>query len=213
MLHLITVHANLVTSNNSLKTVLLTELLGDVRTELHTDTTLAGSSAVLLLGVGPEHLHHQTSLTGLSLVVSVEFSDIVKSDAVIREKTSVKDKVLLADESGQSKSREALREQLEDPSYSISTVTWIRGSQNLPLVILGLALALETVHTVHVIRFVVTTVQEELVRSQPLVSIEEQSDLSRPRTSIHEITVEKIPVLLVGGSVTAEQLHKIEVLT
>jgi hypothetical protein len=83
VLDFITVHANFVTSNDSLKAVLLTEPLGDIRTELHTDTTLAGSSALLFLGVGPEHLHHQTSLAGLSLVVSVQFSDVVKSDAII----------------------------------------------------------------------------------------------------------------------------------
>lgn len=47
-----------------------------------------------------------------------------------------------------------------------------------PLVVLGLALALEAVDPVHVICLVVSTVQEELVRSQPLVSVEEQSNLS-----------------------------------
>ena len=47
-----------------------------------------------------------------------------------------------------------------------------------PLVVLGLALALEAVDSVHVVCLVVSTVQEELVRSQPLVSVEEQSNLS-----------------------------------
>jgi hypothetical protein len=196
VLHLVTIHANLVTSDNSLKTVLLTELLGNVRTKLHTNTTLAGPSAVLLLRVGPEHLHHQASLTGLSLAVSVQFSDIVKSDTIIGEETSMKDKVLLANECSQSQSGKTLREQLEDS-----------------LVVLGLAFTLETIDSVHVVCLVVSTVQEELLRSQPLVSIQEQSDLSRPRTSIHKVTVKKIPVLLIRGTVTAEQFHKIEVLT
>lgn len=83
----------------------------------------------------------------------------------------------------------------------------------LPLVVLGLAFALETINSVHIISLVVSTVQEELLRSQPLVSIQEQSDLSRPRTSVNEVTVEKIPVLLIRDTVTAEQLHEIEVLT
>jgi hypothetical protein len=115
VLDLITIHANLVTSDNSLKAVLLAKLLGDVRSELHTDTTLAGSSAVLLLGVRPEHLHHQTSLAWLSLVVSVQFSNVIECDVVVREQASVEDQVLLANESSQCQSRETLREQLKDP--------------------------------------------------------------------------------------------------
>lgn len=116
MLNLVTIHANLVTSNDSLKAVLLTELLGDIRTELHTDTTLAGSSAVLLLGVRPEHLHHQTSLAWLSLVVAVQFSNVIECDVVVREQASVEDQVLLANKSSQCQSRETLREQLKDPT-------------------------------------------------------------------------------------------------
>lgn len=47
----------------------------------------------------------------------------------------------------------------------------------LPLVVLGLALSFETVDTVHIIRLVVTTVEEEAVRTQPLVGVEQQSNL------------------------------------
>lgn len=116
VLNLITIHANLVTSDNSLKAVLLAKLLRDVGSELHADTALAGSSAVLLLGVRPEHLHHQTSLAWLSLVVSVQFSNVIECDVVVGEQASVEDQVLLANESSQRQSRETLREQLKDPT-------------------------------------------------------------------------------------------------
>ena len=60
----------------------------------------------------------------------------------------MKNKVLLANECSQSQSRETLREQLEDT-----------------LVVLGLAFALETIDPIHVVCLVVSTVQEELLRS------------------------------------------------
>lgn len=85
VLNLITIHAHLVTSDDSLQSVLLTELLGDIGAELHTDTTLARPAAGLLLRIGPEHLHHQARLAGLALVVSVELANIVEGDVVVRE--------------------------------------------------------------------------------------------------------------------------------
>lgn len=50
-------------------------------------------------------------------------------------------------------------------TQSVPSHGYVHVSQNLPFVVLGFALALETIHTVHVIRFVVATVQEELFRS------------------------------------------------
>lgn len=77
MLDFVAVHPDLVTTDDGLQAVLLTEALGDIRTELKSNTTLAGTAALLFLRVGPEHLHHQACLTGLALVVSVELADVV----------------------------------------------------------------------------------------------------------------------------------------
>lgn len=96
MLHFVTIHADLVTTNDSLQTVLLAKALGDVGAELHANTALAGPATLFLLRVGPEHLHHETSLAGLALVVPVELSDIVESDLVVGEETTVEYEVLLA---------------------------------------------------------------------------------------------------------------------
>lgn len=83
---------------------------------------------------------------------------------------------------------------------------------NIPFVVLGLAFALEAVDLVHVVRLMVATVQEEAVGTQPLVSVQEEGNLARPGTSVDKVAVEEIPVLVAGGSVSAEELHKIKVL-
>lgn len=110
MLDFITIHAHFMTSNNSLETVLLTEFLGDVGTELHAHASFAGAATGLILRIGPQHLHHETCLAGLSLVVSVQLADIVQGDIVIGEQAAMKDKILFADESGEGKGRETFRE-------------------------------------------------------------------------------------------------------
>lgn len=71
MLFFVTLHTHFMTSNDRFQTVLLAETLRNIRSELHTNTALAGASAGFGLGVGPKHLHHQTSLAGLSLLVAV----------------------------------------------------------------------------------------------------------------------------------------------
>ena len=101
VLDLVTIHAHLVTSDNSFKAILFAKLLGDIRAELHTNTSLARSSTRLILGISPQHFHHQTSLTRLSLVVSVQFADVVQSNVVVREETTMKNKILLANKRGE----------------------------------------------------------------------------------------------------------------
>lgn len=100
MLHFVAVHADLVTADDGLQTVLLAELPGDVGAELHPHTSLARSPALLLLGISPQHLHHQAGLARLPLVVSVELADVVEGDVVVGEETAVEDEVLLANEGG-----------------------------------------------------------------------------------------------------------------
>lgn len=85
VLHFVAVHAHLVTSDDGLEAIVLAETLGDVGAELHADASLAGSSAGLVLRIGPQHLHHQARLTGLALCVSVQLANVVQRDLIIGE--------------------------------------------------------------------------------------------------------------------------------
>lgn len=113
VLDFVSVHSDFVTANNSLETVVLAEALGDIGSKLHTDTSLAGTASLLFLGIRPQHLHHETSLAGLSLVVSVQFADIIQGDLVVREETAVEDEVLVANQGSQRQGGETLREEFE----------------------------------------------------------------------------------------------------
>lgn len=161
VLFLITLHTHFVTANDGLQAVLFAEALGDIWSELHSNTTLARATARLGLRVCPQHFHHEAGLARLSLVVAVQLSNIIQSDIIIGEETSVKHEVLLADQSSQRQCRKAFREELEDA-----------------LIVLGLAFTLETVNPVHVVRLVVAAIQEESIWPQPLVGIQQQSDLA-----------------------------------
>lgn len=112
VLLLVTVHANLVTADDGLQTVLVAETLGNVGTELHANTALARAATRERLGICPEHFHHETSLTGLLLLVTVELADVVERDVVVREETAVEDKELLANQRGEREGRETFRKEL-----------------------------------------------------------------------------------------------------
>lgn len=60
MLNLIPAHSYFVRTNNRFKTVPLAETLGDIGTELETDSSLAWATTGSRLGISPEHLHHET---------------------------------------------------------------------------------------------------------------------------------------------------------
>jgi len=89
MLFLVTLHAHLVTADDSLEAIALAEALGHVRAELHADPALAGTAARLGLRVCPQHLHHQSGLARLALLVPVELADVVERDVVVREETAM----------------------------------------------------------------------------------------------------------------------------
>lgn len=122
VLLLVSVHPDLVASDDGLQAVLLAEALGHVGAELHAHAALAGAAAWRRLGVGPQHLHHQAGLAGLSLRVAVQLTDVVKGDVVVREKTAVEHQVLFAHQRGQGQRREALREEFEHPGWQSATV-------------------------------------------------------------------------------------------
>lgn len=81
--NLVALHADFVRTDDCLETVILAEALGNVWTELQTDTSLARPTSWLWLWVSPEHLHHQTLLTWLPLVVSVQLANIIQGDLVV----------------------------------------------------------------------------------------------------------------------------------
>lgn len=97
---LVPLHADLMRSNDGLEAIVLAEALRDIWSELHPDTALARTTARLWLWVGPEHLHHQALLAWLSLSVAVELPDIVERCLIIGEKTAMKNKILVGDQSG-----------------------------------------------------------------------------------------------------------------
>lgn len=124
MLDFISIHADFVASDNGFEAVVLAETLGDIRTKLHTDTTLARAATLLLLGIGPEHLHHQSRLARLLLVVSVELADIVQGNLVVGEQATVENQVLATDKRGERQGRETLREELEDSVAVLEISLW-----------------------------------------------------------------------------------------
>ncbi len=196
---LVSRHPDFVTSNDSLKPVLLAESLSNIRSKLHAYAALARTTARLRLRVCPEHLHHQTCLTRLPLLVAIKFANVVQRNIVIREEATMEDEVLLSNQGGERQRREALGEEFEYPAQ-----TSVRSSNlsrplhsHVPLAVLGLALALEAIHSVHVICLVVATVDKEGVWSQPLVRVKKQRDLGGPVSSVDKIAVEEVVVLVV----------------
>lgn len=173
MLFLVPVHADFMAANDGFQAVPLAETFGDIRAELHADATLARAAAWFGLRVCPQHLHHQAGLARLPLLVPVQLADVFQSHVVVGEQASVEDKVLLADQSCQGKCREAFREELEDTEGRVSVTPICRAFLDSPLVVLGLAFSLKTVDLVHIIRFMISTIQEEVVWSQPLVGVQQ----------------------------------------
>lgn len=159
MLNFVTVHTDLVRTDDGFETVVLTEPFGDIRAKLKPNTSLAGPTARRGLRVGPQHLHHQALLPGLPLVVSVQFSDVIQGRLVVGEKTAVQDQILVSNQGSQRQSGERLGEDLEHP-----------------LVVLGLAFTFEPIDLVHIIRLVISAVEENSVGTKPLVGVQEQSN-------------------------------------
>lgn len=155
MLDLVTFHAYLMRPDDGLEAVVLAESLCNIRSELQADATLARTSAWAGLWVGPQHLHHETGLSWLALLESVQFPYIIQSNLVVGEETAMEYKVLLADKGSQREGGEGLGEELE---YALG--------------VLGLALPLEAIHPVHIVCFMVASVEEEGIGVQPLVGVQ-----------------------------------------
>ena len=101
VLLLVAIHAHLVAADDGVEAVPLTEPLGDVRAKLQPNTSLAGASSGLVLGIGPEHLHHETGLARLPHLVSIQLPDVVQRDTVVREETAMEHKIFGSNKSCQ----------------------------------------------------------------------------------------------------------------
>ncbi|KAF2826569.1 hypothetical protein CC86DRAFT_32240, partial [Ophiobolus disseminans] len=196
VLDLIAVHAHLVRPDDCVEAVVLAETLGDVGPELQADAALAGPPAGRRLRICPEHLHHEPGLARLALLEAVELAHVVERDLVVGEQAAVQDKVLLADERGERQHGEGLGEQLEHA-----------------LRVLRPALALKAVHAVHIVRLVVAAVEEEAARVQPLVGVQQQRDLGRPRAAVDKVAVEEEGVRRRGAAGELEDVQQVEELT
>lgn len=106
MLNFVTLHPDLVRTDNRFESIVLTEPFRDVGTELKSNPSLARPTTRRSLGVSPQHLHHKTLLPRLSLVVAVQLPDVVQGCLIIGEKTTVEDQVLVANQGGQWQGRE-----------------------------------------------------------------------------------------------------------
>lgn len=160
---LIPLHANLMRSDDSLQAIALTEPLGNIRAKLESDSAFTRPPTRRGLRISPEHLHHQSFLSRLPLLVPIQIPHIVQGNLIVREEASVQDKILRADEGGEWECAEGFGEEFEGA-----------------LVVFGFAFTFKTVHTVHVVRLVVSAVQEKVLRVEELVTEEEQRNLSRP---------------------------------
>ncbi len=196
MLDIIALHSNLMTSNDSLESIPLTEPLGDVGAKLESDTSLTRTSSGGRFGIGPEHLHHEALLTGLTLGMSIELPDVIERDVIVREQAAVQGEILLADQCRQGKGREGFRKQLEDA-----------------LVVFRLAFPFESIDLVHVVRLVISPVQEEAGRIQPFVGIQKQRDLGRPGASVDKVAVEEVGVGRRWIAIQSEDFEKVEILS
>lgn len=159
MLNLVAIHSDFMTTNDGVEAVPFAESSRNVRAKLQANSALAGATSRQRLRVGPQHLHHQTTLAWLPLLVPVQFPHIVQGNIVVGEQAAMQNKVLLANESRKRQCRERLGENLEDA-----------------LGVFGPALSFETVHAVHVVCFVVSAVQEKCLGVEPLVCVEKKSD-------------------------------------
>lgn len=65
------------TPNNSLQAIILAKSFRDIWPELHAHAPLTRSPTRLWLRIGPEHLHHETGLAWLALIVTIKLPYVV----------------------------------------------------------------------------------------------------------------------------------------
>ena len=193
MFDFIAFHTNLVASNDGVQSICFAESLRHVWPELHAHASFAGTATWVGLRVCPEHFHHQALLPRLSLLVSIELSYIIQRRLVVREETAVQREIFLANQSCKGQCRKRLREQFEGF-----------------VIVLGLTLAFEAIDFVHVVGLMIASIEEEGLWMQPLVGVEKQDNLGRPRTPVYKVAVEEVVMILSWEAVESEEFHQVE---
>ena len=125
------------------------------------------------LRVGPEEIGHQVLAVGLD--VAVNLADISQGGRVVARQASVNDHDLFAYNGHQGKGAEDLLKHL------ISLLT-----------VLGLCLALETVHFVHVVGLVVSPCQVHVLGVEELEGEEGQDHFDGEGATVHKVSIEEL---------------------
>jgi len=105
----------------------------------------------------------------------------------------MKHKKLVTDEGRERERGKGFREEFEDAFR-----------------VFGFAFALEAVHAVHVVGFVVAAVEEEGGWVKHFVGVEEEGDFGGPGAAVYEVAVEEEVVFFRGFAGEAEDFEEVE---
>mmetsp|Transcript_61071 Transcript_61071/g.158536 ORF Transcript_61071/g.158536 Transcript_61071/m.158536 type:complete len:391 (+) Transcript_61071:340-1512(+) len=193
MLDLVPLFLHLVATDHQLEVVGLQEILSHVPAERDPDAALRRCAAEARLGIAPQQLGHQAFVGWLT--VAVDLPDLVQRHAVARKQTSMHNKNLAVDAMAQGQYTERLAKELVE----------------VLVVLLG-DLALETVELVHVSRLVVASGEIDAGGAKQFPREHNQYYLNRERSTVHEIPVEDVRVVLCGIPVDLPDVQKIVIL-
>lgn len=148
----------------------------------------------LRLRISPKHLAHQAR--GPRLGEAVDGANIIQSDIIPGEETSMDHENLAIQDMGQGKGIEALGEEGKDS-----------------LVELGLGLTLETIDTVHLPSLMITAGQEEVMGEAAFVSKEQEDDLDGEGTAVDKVTIKEESMGFRGLTGEVKEIEEIVELT
>ena len=171
--HFVALLLDLVAPHHVLELVARQESLGDVRSELYADAALALRAAARILRIGPHQVAHEAVLGRLSIAIDGAY--VVQRDIVAAEQAAVHAYDLAVDDVTQRQAVEYLGEEAEHLRR-----------------VLGLDLALEAVHLIHVDALVVAARQEEVSRIGELEREQREYDLDAERAAVDKVAVEKL---------------------
>lgn len=145
--------------------------------------------------IGPEDVAHCSFLWRLD--ESINFLDVLCSDAVFTRKAAVTDHNFFVEDIGKWKRTEELRESFIDPN----------------ILVLCLNFSLKPVNMVHLLGLMISSSHMQEVFIGALPSNEREHALDRERTSIYEISIEEVLVSNSWKSIEFEDVVEIVVLT
>lgn len=151
-------------------------------------------SAILIARIAPEGLAEDALIAGLLEPRSV--LDVLQRDAVFREKPAVRNVNFRVDAMREGQLAEKIAEEIVGLS-----------------IVLVLDFSLESVDFVQILTFVVAARHEKVLRVRNFCSQQRDDDFARERSSVDEVAVEQVNVLLWRLTVEIENIHEIIVLT